>query len=544
LLESGNQLITYFAALVLTLSVAIFLVVRGLTGPIERLTIAARAMASGDLDREIKASGAEELTILGESFARMRESIKEKMSDLAEKNKILREEVAEREKAEIKNRRYVEIVEEQNLRFELARKSSSGIGVWDLDLISGELKWDDSMLSIYGIQRSEFRGNVAAWSERVHPEDRAKVVKEFEAAIAGIGEYQPRFRLMRPDRQERWVDGTAHVVRDDAGRPIRMVGVNIDVTNSVRTEMALARANEELEARVARRTHDLSVANAQLKDALEVLHQTQDELVRNERLASLGSLVAGVAHELNTPIGNCIMVSSVLEASVRQVSADIDAGTLRRSGLMSFVKDAIEGTSLLSRNLVRASELISNFKQVSVDQTSAQRREFDLATIVAEIMATMQPQLKKTPHQFIEDIPKGLLMDSYPGPLGQVVVNLVNNCIIHAFTDAVPGTVTISARPLGTDTVRLMVSDDGCGMAPEILTKVFDPFFTTKLGQGGSGLGLHIVYGTVTQLLGGTINVSSVVGKGSVFTIDLPLRAPLVESMRPRSAADMQAPTS
>ena len=242
-------------------------------------------------------------------------------------------------------------------------------------------------------------------------------------------------------------------------------------------------------------------------------------------MASLGSLVAGVAHELNTPIGNAVMVASTLSGRQREFEAAI-AGGLRRSTLDDFLANARENSEVLERNLRRAAELIGSFKQIAVDQSSYQRREFMLSDVLQEIALALSPTLRHNGSLLLDQTPPGLRLDSYPGPLGQVLINLVNNAVLHAFEPGAGGTVRIGAQLLDAGRVRVSVSDDGCGIAREQLKQIFDPFFTTKLGQGGSGLGLHIVYTLVTGLLGGRIEVHSAPGEGTRFTLDLPLTAP------------------
>jgi PAS domain S-box-containing protein len=290
-------------------------------------------------------------------------------------------------------------------------------------------------------------------------------------------------------------------------------------------EEAMRDLNLELEDRVNQRTRELAESLTQLKQAFATIELAQDELVRSEKLASLGSLVAGVAHELNTPLGNSLTVATTLTERMHEFKEAMTAGTLRRSTLNEFVDSVAMATDLLTRNLFKASELISHFKQVAVDQASAQRRPFDLAEVVAEVLLTLQPLFRKTPHRVEVDIPQGIGMDSYPGPLGQVITNLVSNAMVHGFANREAGTVHIQATADANE-VSLIVADDGCGIPPENQSRVFDPFFTTRLGQGGSGLGMHIVYSIVTRVLGGRIVLASLPGEGTTFSVHIPRAAP------------------
>jgi PAS domain S-box-containing protein len=290
-------------------------------------------------------------------------------------------------------------------------------------------------------------------------------------------------------------------------------------------EAALVSLNSELEQRVRQRTQEISDANAQLRDTLATLQVAQGELLRSEKLSSLGALVAGVAHELNTPLGNSLTVATTLADRLREFNREFESGSLRRSALSDFLAFNHQASGILTSSLLKASELITHFKQVAVDQTSAQRRPFDLAEVVGNVVLTLQPQFKATPHRIAVEIPPDISLDSFPGPLGQVLTNLVNNALLHGFHDIAAGRVCISAERVD-DQVRLRVSDNGRGIPPEHLSRVFDPFFTTRLGQGGSGLGLHIVYSIVTRVLGGRIMLTSQPGEGTTFNLELPLVAP------------------
>jgi signal transduction histidine kinase len=283
---------------------------------------------------------------------------------------------------------------------------------------------------------------------------------------------------------------------------------------------------EEVLARV--QTHlELRKANRELHGMFETLKQAKEDLVHNEKLAALGALVAGIAHELNTPIGNSLMVASTLEAQTSTMRAHFqDGSSVRRSELDAYLVDATTAADILVRNLHRAADMVSNFKQVAVDQASAQRRTFLLADVVAGNVLTLQPTIKRTPFLVRQDIAPSLMMDSFPGPLGQVVINLVSNAIVHGFDGRSSGTIELRCSCEEDGALSLRVSDDGHGISAQHLQHIFDPFFTTKLGVGGSGLGLHIVHNIVTDVLGGRIGVHSVPGEGTTFTLVLPLVAP------------------
>lgn len=262
-------------------------------------------------------------------------------------------------------------------------------------------------------------------------------------------------------------------------------------------------------------------------EAYRQLKTAQTQLVEQEKMAALGSLVAGVAHELNTPIGNSLLVASTLLDRGRAFTKQMALGGLRRSELEQHCQANEESSLLLVRSLDTAAQLITSFKQLAVDQTSEQRREFHLHTLCNEIAQTLGNRLRREGHELRLDVPQALALDSFPGPLGQVLTNLILNAVIHGLEGRRDGVLQLSAEALEGERIRLVFSDNGRGISGEHLARVFDPFFTTKLGQGGSGLGLHISYNIVHSVLGGSIEVSSAPGEGARFEIILPTVAPL-----------------
>ncbi|MBS1209042.1 MAG: domain S-box protein [Proteobacteria bacterium] len=300
----------------------------------------------------------------------------------------------------------------------------------------------------------------------------------------------------------------------------------VDVTERRDAEEALKQLNYELEDRVHERTQRLAEANQSLASTVDILQRTQDELIHTETMASLGAMVAGISHELNTPIGNALTVVSSLQEQARDMGMQFADGAITRSALRHFISEQQHGAELASTSLKRASELVASFKQVSVDQASERRRSFDLAETLHGVLDTLRPMLRFKPVELILSLPTGIQMDSYPGPLGQIISNLVQNAVLHGLDARPSGKVWVEASAPNEDTVRIMVRDDGKGISDEHMGRIFDPFFTTRLGQGGSGLGLAIVYRLTTTLLNGTISVDSQLGAGASFTLVLPRKAP------------------
>ncbi len=265
----------------------------------------------------------------------------------------------------------------------------------------------------------------------------------------------------------------------------------------------------------------LIAAKQQAELALAQQQQMQNALVQVEKLAALGGLVAGVAHEVNTPIGVMLSAATHLKAETQKTHRAYQAGELSEEGLSDYFATAAQATQLMALNSQRAADLIQSFKQVAVDQTGGERRVFGVASYIDEVLLSLRPHLKKSPIQIHVDCPPELTMDSLPGAFSQVLTNLLMNALTHAFAPEQAGNVVIAVAEEGQH-ICLTFSDDGKGIAPELHARVFEPFFTTRRANGGSGLGLHIVHSIVTQSLKGTLAFDSQVGEGTIFTLHLP----------------------
>ena len=312
------------------------------------------------------------------------------------------------------------------------------------------------------------------------------------------------------------------ITSGDYGRKVQGTGARDEVG-------AMARAVEVFrENAIAKReTEDeLRASKEKAEGALLELNAAQQNLIDAERLAALGGLVAGVAHEVNNPIGISLTVASSLSRRAEMFEAELRSDSpLRRSQLEEFVRNARDAAGQLVANLHRAGELIQSFKQVAVDRSHAERRQFNLGEATDQIIASLRPVLKRSPITLSVDVPEGLMIDGYPGSYGQILTNLFLNAANHAFTDGRAGTISVSARPRGSEDVEIIFADNGAGMAPDVQRQAFDPFFTTRRNEGGTGLGLHIVYNLVTQQLGGRMMLDSRLGQGTTFRIIMPRAA-------------------
>lgn len=292
-------------------------------------------------------------------------------------------------------------------------------------------------------------------------------------------------------------------------------GISTNITDRRRAELALQEANTMLQ----QRTNELA-------KSLEDLHAAQDRLVQTEKFAALGRLVAGVAHEINTPLGNSLTVASTFLNKTNQFEADAASGNVRRSTLNEYLSTSREAASQIMGNLNQAVDLIQSFKQLDADSNFSDRRGFDLGQMTEQIVRSLRSGLRSHDLTFSVDCEPNLVMNSYPGPYGQVLTNLVLNSAAHAFPGHSRGSVRITTREFDKDNVEISVSDDGCGMTPEIQRQAFDPFFTTRRDQGKVGLGLHIVYNIVTNRLGGRIDLDTRPGEGTRILMIVPREAP------------------
>lgn len=313
----------------------------------------------------------------------------------------------------------------------------------------------------------------------------------------------------RADRTEErsWVTNW-HPLRNPSGE---IVGVNVaaeEVTERKRAEQAVRSARDAAET------------------ALHNLRETQKSLIEAEKLAALGRLVAGVAHEINNPVGTCLTVASALARRSELIAQEMGLGTLKRSSLSDFLGAVQQASAQLQDSLSRAAELIQSFKQVAADRNNSDLRSFDLGDLTEQIAVGLRPALPKQRVRLNVQCPANLAMSSYPGSYGQVLTNLFLNSIAHAFPDSREGTIDIKVRHAGAGHVEIIFADDGCGMSADVRKQAFDPFFTTRRHQGCTGLGLHIVYSVVTDRLGGRLDFGSEPGEGTVVRLILPRQAP------------------
>ncbi|MFZ6845402.1 ATP-binding protein [Undibacterium sp. RuTC16W] len=489
---------------------------RRIVRPIKELQLATADLARGKLDQALVRRRDDEIGNLSESLDKMRLDLGALIMERDHKNEVLQIELNERLRAEqalrFTEEKFTAIFHASPVAMTVFRKTNFFVMVDVNDAWVRQFGWThDEILHSREKQMSLWR----------NPDDFDSVMSKIE----NHNEVHDYEAWLHCGHQEKILlcNISGRLVR--LGEESLLVLVQEDITEKRHNESEILTLNTSLEHRVSERTNELEVANTELTIVLENLQRAQHELLRTEKMAALGSLVAGVAHELNTPIGISVTVASTMQQQTEAILQGMQSG-MRRSTLDEFLQNSRAGTDILMRNLSKASELIVSFKQVAVDQTSANRRLFILDETVAENVLTLGPTIRKTRHEVICNIPPKIVMDSYPGPLGQVLTNLINNAFIHAFDMDMRGTVCITATMDESDMVTIVLTDNGKGIPEANLGRIFDPFFTTKLGQGGSGLGLNIVYNLVTGVLDGKITVQSVINQGTTFTMSLPRITP------------------
>ncbi|PRC92305.1 sensor histidine kinase [Solimicrobium silvestre] len=287
------------------------------------------------------------------------------------------------------------------------------------------------------------------------------------------------------------------------------------------TNRSLAEANQGLEEKVSARTQALAIANDEMTKLVEHLQATQKQLVQAEKLVALGGLVSGVAHELNTPIGNGLLMATTLSDLASEFETSLGKGMARST----FVKHAAQikdCCALIEGSLQKAANIIVSFKFIAMDQRNERRQRFELAELLNAILVERHPYFQKARCDVQMRLPEGLALDSYPDSLTMVFNILIDNALTHAFDENSPGSIEIVAREMDQNMVEITFSDDGAGMDPQVLQRIFEPFFTTQMGQGTNGLGMTIAYNIVTGILGGYISVKMASPRGTIVEIVVP----------------------
>ena len=327
---------------------------------------------------------------------------------------------------------------------------------------------------------------------------------------------QKNYKLTCPDQPYMEAQLLSNNINLLYERTDKVIKKHINAANQLKEQ------NTDLENKVTSRTDALKESNSELLSTLEQLHQYQEQLVENEKMASLGDLVAGVAHEVNTPIGLGVTASTLMIDKLEGLKNEFKSKTLKPSQLDRYIEESEENLQIIVRNLDRAANLISSFKQVAVDQSVEDEREFNMKQLIDDVFLTLTPKIKQHQYQLFLKCEESLFVRSKPSPLTQIFINLIINSFIHGFEHVDDAEISITIRP-SDERLTVIYSDNGAGISEEMREKIFEPFSTTKRGEGGSGLGMHLVYNLVTQALKGTIQLDDNGNKGATFIIDFPI---------------------
>ncbi len=383
------------------------------------------------------------------------------------------------------------------------------LGYWEYGIRTGQLSWNEEAYEIHGQDLGTFQLSFDSFLALLLPEDRPCFGNQLESVIGDRKRVYFQYRVTDPSGELRYVSSSCAPRFSADGRLEQVFGIMIETTEQARAAAALEQAKERAEK-----------AYAELKSA-------QDQLVMAEKMASLGMLVAGMAHEINTPTGVALSTASHLAAELEETSRAMADGRLTKSKLTQHFGEALDCTRLLISSTQRIDALVQSFKQVAEDQDERERRVFDLRSFIDSTIVGVCAELRAARPRIEVECPDGLDMDSYPGALGRTLAHLLRNAAIHAFPPGAPGHVLISVVPEPQDTIAILVGDDGSGIAAADLHRIFDPFFTTARNKGCIGLGLHMAYNLVTRVLGGDMTVQSRPGEGSSFWLRLPRSAPM-----------------
>ena len=487
-----NNLIQYSILLVLLLFVIIFFIIYKFTKSIKQLTTAATKITSGDLSFEITIKSNDEIGTLSKEFESMRKSLINR----------------------------IEVIEQQ-LVFQQLLMDTVSVPIYIKDINLNYIGFNKAFLDYFGYKKEEILGKSIIQIKdteltRGYDLDDKEILLKGDSNIFNT-------KIYNANRELRDVILFKNTFSNMSNKIDGIVGTVIDITELNNVTKELNEINKTLEEKIKDRTEDLEKSNDELEQTISNLIQTQKMLVEAEKMASLGGLVAGVAHELNTPVGNGLMgITHFLQIS-KKLEKDYANEIMTQSDFEEFIKITTDLAQQININLKKTALLVKNFKQVSVDQTSEQKREFNLKLYLEEIIYSLNYLIKQTRLKVTIQCDEEIELNSYPGAYSQILTNLITNSIRHAFEKQEEGLISINVQINPNNHLEITYKDNGKGISEENLSKIFDPFFTTNREDGGTGLGLNIVYNIVMSTLKGTIECNSIENEGVTFIIILPL---------------------
>lgn len=483
-------------AMFVLLLILSFGISRIITRPLQVIMHAFAQGAAGRFSTRVRTNAGGEIRLLAGYFNKF-------MRELEQYSRSLREEIRQRKHAQREIERF-------SLRQRMILENANE-GFIELGSDRVIVDINPEMAHLLGRSANEIIGHKIY--EFVDSTSAERIREHMELRKIGLrSSYE--VTLLRPDGSHVVCLVNGAPILDESGKKISSFAMLTDITQRKLQEEEIRLINAELEQRVAQRT-------AALQQTLQMMQQAQEQLVQAEKMAALGHLVAGVAHEINTPVGVGMTAATHLQENISAFRALYVSGKITRTEMERFLSIVEEASSILVSNLSRAADLIGSFKQIAVDRASGDERVFALSEYIQEILLSLKPKFKHTNYHVVVDCPKDITIYGSPGAFSQILTNLVLNSLTHGFEGRETGTITIRVHQTPHQ-IELEYSDDGVGIPQEHLSRIFEPFFTTKRGRGGSGLGLHIVYNLTTRTFGGRISVHSILGAGVTFTLTFP----------------------
>lgn len=485
--EYRNDIIKLSLLLAILLLGIIFYFIRKTTHTIEELTIATNEITSGNLDFDINIQTNDEIGQLANKFNDMRSSLKNRLHII-----------------------------NQQLKFQQLLMQSVNIPIYIIDNKGKYIDCNDAFALFYGMKREQIIGKDISFLIK---DEYLKTQTKIDKELFEKGGFKSYITKLSNDKNEiKDLVLYKNIYIDEKTNLAWIIGTYFDITEINKAKEKIEKFNEELKLKVFERTEELEGANDELQNTITNLKEMQEKLIESEKLASLGSLVAGVAHEINTPVGiGLTSITHFLEI-VKKLKKSYEEDSMTEEGFESFINTSFELATLTNSNLERTAHLIKSFKQISVDQTSEETREFNLKKYLEEILFSISNITKKAKISVKIEADNNINIHSYPGALSQIITNLVINSDTHAFENTINKSISIKVAHKD-DQIKIIYKDNGSGIKKENLEKIFQPFFTTNRQKGNTGLGLNIIYNIVTTTLGGSIICNSEEKQGVEFII-------------------------
>lgn len=367
-----------------------------------------------------------------------------------------------------------------------------------------------------GFPYTDFLNNsVRTFESIINPDDVEKIHSKIEEAVINRSRYEVAYKIISRDKKIRWMFERGQGIFNKSNELIYLDAVLLDITDFIEAQMELEKYKDHLEYMVEQKTEELNMS-------LKTLKHTQEKLIESEKMAALGMLVSGVAHEINTPIGIGITAISHLLEINNNLKKDIEVGSLKKRELFSYLDDSSESIGLTMNNLKKAADIVSKFKQISVNQYSEERKVFRIVEYAKIMLNNYRTEDGEVDVTIDLDYSEDFEINSYQHALSDIFYHLISNSIQHGFKHRESGNILIKISK-ESDVIIFIYNDNGCGVEEEGLKKIFEPFYTSNRSSGNTGLGMNIIYNLVTQMLKGSISCVSSPDQGFEVTMILPI---------------------